>query len=126
MRLLGIDFGDKKIGISISDETGTFAFPKEVIENNESAISKIATLVLESRIDKIIFGLSQNSQGEENPIMKIARVFADELKKITEKEVLFQNEAFSSVHARIDSEKNIDASAAAIILQRYIDSHGNN
>ena len=122
MILLGIDFGDKKIGVSVSDETGTLAFPRGIIENNESAVSKIATIVLENKIEKIVFGLSQDFQGQDNPIMKLARSFADELKTITEKEIVFQNEAFSSVHARMDSNVSVDASAAAIILQRYIDS----
>lgn len=130
MRLLGIDFGEKRIGIAVSDEEGLLAFPKEVILNENSAVSKIATLVLENGIKKIVFGLSQNSEGVENKIMEIAKKFAEELKTITAKEVVFQNEAFSSFHAHNEkfavteqnTNKDIDASAAAIILQRYIDN----
>src|SRR5690242_183670 len=101
MILLGIDCGEKRIGISVSDETGTFAFPREVIINDENAVSKIATIVLENQIEKIIFGLSQNSVGEDNPVMINGRKFAEELEKITGKEIIFQNESFSSFHAEI-------------------------
>ncbi len=139
MILLGIDFGEKRIGISVSDETGTFAFPREVLQNDENAVSKIATIVLENKIEKIIFGLSQNSEGIDNPVMINGRKFAEDLGKISGVEIVFQNESFSSFHAEIDFNKptgaerkeahsahldgTVDASAATIILQRYIDSH---
>jgi putative Holliday junction resolvase len=139
MILLGVDFGEKRIGISISDETGTLAFPKTVIPNDEKAVSKIVDLIMEDKISKIIFGLSQNSEGKDNPVMVNGRKFADDLKKISGVEIIFQDESFSSFHAEIDFNKpdrserkeahgahldgSVDASAATIILQRYIDSH---
>ena len=89
MILLGVDFGEKRIGIAVSDETGTFAFPREVISNDENAVSKIATIVLENKIEKIIFGLSQNSAGEDNPVMINGRKFAEDLGKVTGVEIIF-------------------------------------
>ncbi len=125
-KLLGVDFGEKKIGIAISDDEGAFAFPNSIIPNTMGAVSHLARLVLENGIKKVVFGLSQNFEGKENPIMKEARDFSLELKKITNAEVVFQNESFSTVHARENNEGDVDAAAAALILQRYIDSHGNN
>jgi putative Holliday junction resolvase len=142
MILIGIDFGEKRIGVAVSDETGTFAFPREVIQNDENAVSKIATIVLENKVEKVVFGLSQNKEGKDNPVMLNGRKFVEDLKKVAGVEIVFQNESFSSFHAEIDFNKptgaertvphsahldgSVDASAASIILQRYIDSHGNN
>lgn len=124
--LLGIDFGEKNIGVSVSDETGVFAFPKGVIVNDGKAISKLASLISEHKINIVVFGLSKNSQGVENTIMKSARKFAEELEKISGVKIFFQDETFSSMHAELGGNKNLDASAAAIILQRYIDANQGN
>ena len=122
MKLAGIDFGEKRVGLALSDDSGALAFPKGILANDSEIIEKLLKIITEKKVEKIIFGLSQNAQGEDNPVMKKGREFAGELQKISGVSVIFQNESFSSVHARMDNEKDIDASAAALILQRYIDS----
>lgn len=131
MKLLSIDYGERRIGVAVSDETGTFAFPNCVLENDEKVVMKIHDLVDQKKIDKIIFGLSKDQQGKDNPIMENARKLSIEVERTTGKEIVFQDESFSSFHAHNEkfavtdenTNKNIDASAAAIILQRYIDTN---
>ncbi len=147
MRLLGIDFGLRRIGIAISDEEGRIAFPRSVIANTTNAGQQIADVVREEGVGKVVCGLSTDSSGEDNPVMEKARIFTEELARMISVPIVFQGESFSTSHAAQEkmsalsedgrvlspekkalAEEDIDASAAALILQRYIEqnSHGNN
>lgn len=139
-RYLGIDYGDKRIGVAISDEEGKFAFPKGVIENrsaprssNENEkqfsyaigeIEKIISLELRRPVGAVIVGLPQNFNGEDTAQTKKVRIFAEQLKKEIGIEVIFENEILTS--SQVDksggSTKAMqDASAAALILQGFLD-----
>ena len=119
---MGIDYGLKKIGVAVSDENAQMAFPKAVIVNDKNLIGEIEKICKNDNIGAIVLSESQNKNGKPNVIMgKIT-----EFKKILENElglpVFFQNESFTTVEARRYNDiENADASAAALILQRYLE-----
>ena len=123
MRLMGIDYGEKRIGIALSDESKSFAFAHSVVENNKNAIKKIKKIYEENNVEEIILGKSVDYQGRPNPVMKKIEPF----KKLLEKEiglrVEYQIETLTTKEAeRIQGEvKNLDASAAALILRSFIE-----
>jgi len=124
MRFLGIDYGTKRIGISTSDDEGRLAFPRLVLENNNKTIENLKSLIVEENIKTVVIGESKNYKMEDNEIM--TDIY--DLKKILEMElnidVELHPEVLTSVQAEKMQGKNdmLDASAAAIILQSYLDS----
>lgn len=143
MRFLGIDYGRKKIGLALSDESASFAFPNSVIINK--GIDKSAEVVLgickKNNVSKIIVGRSIDVKGKPNPIMADILKFKEILEEKSGIEVEFEDEFFTTreartllskddnlgrraTKARIDKKnvkKAIDAEAAAIILKSYIE-----
>lgn len=121
-KYLGIDYGAKRVGVAISDETGTLAFPRAVFLNDATLRGKILTLIEAEKIDGIVCGESIKEDGGENIIMKEARVFAEALRDLTNLPLYFEKEFFTSVEARrMQEHHEVDDSAAALILQRYLD-----
>ncbi len=123
MRLIGIDFGKKRVGIAISDDKGLMAFPRAVMPNDNFLVSEIANLVKSQGIETIVLGESKDFKMMDNPIMSKIRMFADELERATGIAVTYEPELLTSHQAAHFQGKNemTDASAAAIILQSYID-----
>jgi len=122
MKYLGIDYGEKRVGVAISDEEAGFAFPKVILQNN-GAINEILSICESENISGIVVGESLSSNGIQNEIDKKIKSFADKLGKEISLPIFFQREDFSSVEAsrfQIDNNKK-DDSAAAIILQRFLD-----
>jgi len=113
----------KKIGVALSDDGGSMAFPKEVIINDENLLATLVEIIKKEAVDEIILGESRNFKGAENPIMKRIKVFKGVLEELAGKKVIFEPELFSTQEARRGQEdvKIVDASAAVIILQSYID-----
>lgn len=128
MRYLGIDYGDKHIGVAVSNENGDLAFPLEPLSNDVQLMGHISSLVKEKDIKEFVIGESKDFQGNENPIMKKAKEFAGKLEKESGKTVRFEPEFLTSVEARHiqgGSDKT-HSSAAAIILQSFLDRKKNN
>ena len=132
MKYLGIDYGTKRIGIAISDDTGSLAFARTVVPAGHGALSAIDEMVKQEGIEAIVIGESRNNQGELNEVMEDIGQFKQDLAQLTGLPVEYQQEFFSSTQAARqfepdDSRKknpahnNLDASAAAIILQSYLD-----
>ena len=124
MKYLGIDYGQKRIGVAISDEDGKIAFPKETIENidEEESISKLQKLAEREKIEKIVVGLPVSFSGEKNPQSEKVQIFAEKLFEIAKFPVEFENEILTTkLAAKGSTKKNIDASSAALILQSYLD-----
>lgn len=123
MKMLGIDYGTKKIGFAISDEDGRIAFPRSVLKNDAGVLSFIKKLIQEEKIETIVLGESLDYSGKPNLIMEKISVFKNLLEKETNLSVIFESEFLSSKQARNihDSGELNDASAAAIILQSYLD-----
>ncbi|MFA6520069.1 MAG: Holliday junction resolvase RuvX [Candidatus Paceibacterota bacterium] len=140
MRFLGIDYGTKRIGVAISDENGTLAFPKEIILNDAKTFLRIAEIIKQENVSEIVVGESVDFSGKLNVLSGRIEVFILELKEKFNLPVHKQKEFLTSVEARRSpngkKESNqtqshsklkqiksgrIDASAAALILQRYLD-----
>lgn len=121
MKILGIDFGTKKVGIAISNEDENMAFPVDVIKRSE-ALSFIQEKSQEGTIVTIVVGHSRDFDMKDNPVMNEVNKFITDLKKLGF-EVILEDEYMSSKAAsRIQGyNKKQDASAAAIILQSYLD-----
>jgi len=140
MRYLGIDFGSKRVGLALSDESGTLAFPYLVLTNDKELLSEIDRIVKEQKVKLIVIGESKDFSGKDNPIAKAAEEFKKAVEKLTRKKVEYEPEFMTSVQAgrpqgrRQDGSRGtgaraqerkentmLDASAAAIILQSYLD-----
>lgn len=122
MKYLGIDFGTKKIGIAVSDDDGAFAFPKGIIATAQ-AMQELTSLCAAENIGHIVIGESIATNEEKNVLADAARVFAEMLSAKTNLPISFEREDFSSVeaHRYQTTAGDRDDSAAAIILQRFLD-----
>lgn len=123
IKYLGIDYGKKRIGLAVSDDQGRLAFPKAVLKNDFELIPYIKSLIESEKIDKIVLGESLNYSMDPNPIMEEIRNFRIKIENITDKPIFFEPEYLSSAEASRVQGQNLmnDASAAAIILQRFLD-----
>ena len=121
MRYLGIDFGEKRVGIAVSDEDGKIAFPNAVLANDNNLLKSLVDLCMKNGVESVVMGESRDYQGQINPIMWKIEGFKKQLEVIGFK-VIFEPEFMTSVQAsQITGEnKMLDASAAAIILQAYL------
>jgi len=123
MRLLGIDYGSKRVGLALSDEARHFAFPHDVLKNDRNLVKRIGDVCKKEKVGKIILGESLNYKGEMNEIMKDIQMFKLEIEESLNIPVEYENEILSSAEAeRLQGKGDkLDASAAAIILKSYID-----
>ncbi len=140
MKILGIDYGMKKIGLAISDENHTLAFPKEIVRNDSNTFSRISEIIKTDKIQEIVVGESVDFKGKPNALSTRIEIFISMLRKEfklpihKQKEFLTSMEArrslinkgklnSSQAHSKIKQIKSghMDAKAAAIILQRYLD-----
>jgi putative Holliday junction resolvase len=126
-KYLGIDFGEKRIGIAVSDEDGKIAFPNVVLANDSNLMKNIVDLCMKNTVETVVMGESRDYQGQINPIMWKIEGFKKQLETIGFK-VVFEPEFMTSVQAsQVTGEnKMLDASAAAIILQSYLNKFNNN
>ena len=122
MKLLGIDYGSKRVGIAFSDENGEFAIPSVVLNNSKNLLKEVLDLAKEKEIKEIVIGESKNYKGEANTILKESLKFKTELEK-EGYTVHLEPEFMTSANAERFQGKNdlIDASAAALILQSFLD-----
>lgn len=137
MKYLGLDYGTKRIGIAISDETGSLAFPLATIKAGPGALEEVAALVKENNAQKIVVGESRDHKGEANAVMEDVGQFKKDLEELSGLAVEYEREFFTSTMAarqytpdeqsRKQNPKhgNLDASAAALILQSYLDRNKN-
>jgi len=126
MKFLGIDYGSKNIGVAISDEKGEWAFPHSVISNTNKSANEILKIAKENSVGEIVIGESKDFKGKANEIMAAASDFAKSLAAAgliihLEPEYLTSHQA---QHIQ-GVNKMLDASAAAIILQSFLDKRKN-
>ena len=123
MKYLGIDCGTKRIGIAVSDDTGSIAFPLTTLQASSSVTEEIISLAEDTKAQTIVLGESYNFQGEKNPIMEQIKKLGGDL-EAKGYAIAYEREFMTSVQARREGEtakERIDASAAALILQSYLD-----
>ena len=123
MKYLGIDYGSKRVGIAASDEGGSIAFPRVVIDNTPHLIEDVLELMKKEGASAVVIGDTRGSGGSANPVTKEAESFAEELvtRGVAVERVW---ELWSSIEASRYAEKgneHEDSAAAAIILQRFLD-----
>lgn len=131
MRYLGIDYGTKKTGIAISDESGTMGFPHAVKPTDPRLLDDLALLIKEKDVEAVVMGESTNLSGGENAVAAEARAFASDLAARTGVAVHFEPEAFTTQAARrlpdgsrMEGSPDVDAQAAALILTSFLERNG--
>jgi putative Holliday junction resolvase len=134
MRYMGIDLGTKYIGIAVSDESGTIAQGRGVVErtSNAEAVKKIEELIEEYGVQEIVMGLPLNMNGSQGERAEDSVRFAERLKAATALEVKLWDERLSTKEVtdvmikasvrRDKRKKNVDKLAAQLILQSYLDT----
>jgi len=127
MKYLGIDYGDKRVGVAVSDETEALAFPYSVIPNEGDLVAEILEIIKKEGISEIVVGESLDSDGKPNAIQKDIDEFCGSLRTRSLLPVVMEQEFWTSVQAKsITGENEMhDASAAAIILQSFLDRRKN-
>lgn len=130
MKYLGIDYGTKRIGVAQSDESGMIAFPLAVVAAGPQAAHEVAQLALDNRIEKIVIGESKNFAGKPNAVMGEIEQFKVALAEATKLPVEYEPEFMTSAQAARqgldkrgegNKKEEVDASAAALILQGFLD-----
>lgn len=124
-RILGIDYGTRKIGFALSDEDQKIAFPKDVQENIFDMVAEhIGNIILHEDVTEVVVGLPRNFDGTDNELTKEVREFADRLKDYFRLPMHFEDESFTSKAVESSNAapyRKTDASAAALILQSFLD-----
>ncbi|MGM0482714.1 MAG: RuvX/YqgF family protein [Patescibacteria group bacterium] len=123
MRFLGIDYGKKRVGLAVSDETESLAFPYDTIFNNPDLLRNILSICEKEEIDGIVIGESRTLSGKDNPLMKDIVSFKKKILAEKDIDVYMEPEFSTTQEAKKmqGSGKYMDASAAAIILQRFLE-----
>jgi putative Holliday junction resolvase len=124
MRILGIDYGTKRIGIAVSDSSGEFALPVSVVENGDGALKEIQEIAKKQETVEMVMGESLNYKQEPNSVHAESMKFKERLEDLGFI-VHLEPEFMTSVAAERFQGKNEfhDASSAALILQSFIDKN---
>jgi len=131
---MGIDYGEKRIGIALSDPMLTFAYPFITLQNNSSFLKNLSGIIEEKKINKIILGLPSSSFKSSKELSIKVLKLKSEIEMKNKIEVVLWDEEYSSAIAKekvIESvtkkskrrQKDLlDRHSAAVILQEYLDS----
>jgi len=139
-RLVGLDVGERRIGVAVSDPTGTLARPLRALRTSgldgdalQLSAAEISRLAADDPLDAIVVGFPRRLDGSPNEMTPRIERFAARLRERTGLAVILQDERLTSVEAEsrlAAREKNwrarkeqLDAAAAAVILQDYLDAH---
>ena len=126
MKYLGLDYGTKRIGVAISDDTGTLAFPLTTVVAGQRALQEVSDLARKHKGGVIVIGESRNFKNEPNLLMEDIEQFKKDIAELAQVPVVYEPEFMTSAAAAREGEsKSLDASAAALILQGYLDRQGN-
>ena len=135
MRIIGIDYGDARVGIAVSDLLGITVQGVKTVKNTgiKQLLGEISAVINEYKPEKIVIGLPKNMDGSEGFRVDATRDFAEKLKTIYKGEIVFWDERLSSMGAeRYLNETNtrgkkrkavLDTVAACIILEGYLSAH---
>ena len=133
MRIMAIDYGDAHTGVALSDPTGFLAGSATTIHSRkeEVVLSELARMVRENRVDELVMGFPRNMDGTEGPRAELYRAFAGKVEEATGLKVVLWDERRTTVDAHrilFESGKNakkrkktVDAVAASLILEGYLD-----
>lgn len=128
-RVMGIDFGSKRVGVALTDDEQRVAFPKAVLPNDKHLVASVLELVTAHGVTEVVIGESKDNRGADNSIARGVRTFALQLEQGADVTIHLEPEFYSSQEARTHTgNRMVDAEAAAIILnsfltKRYDDQH---
>ena len=132
-RALGIDFGTRRIGLALSDPTGTLASPLPFLENTgaREVVSRLKELVENKGIETVVVGLPRNMDGTYGPSADKVRSFVAQIQPHISAKILTQDERLTTSQASRDLAKiglsqkdlrqKIDSASATLILQQFLD-----
>jgi len=132
-RTLGIDFGTRRIGLALSDPTGTLASPLPFLENTslKEVVAKFQELVKSHGVKTVVIGLPRNMDGSYGPSAQKVREFITQIQPHIAAEIISQDERLTTAQAsrdlsqmgltQKDLRKKVDSSSAALILQQFLD-----
>lgn len=130
-RLIGIDWGARRTGVAVSDESREFVFARAPIVSRDAAelVRAVAELIISEKVVGIVIGLPLRTDGSESDTTKMVREFADALATATDVPIIFIDETLSSAVAqeqmgrvrRADIKEKLDSNSARLILENAID-----
>ena len=130
---LALDIGSRRIGLAMADSQVKIAVPFGWLKNNENIVQEITELVLRHDIDTIVVGYPRNQSGEPTKQTEFVEEFVKQFEDIElDTEIVFQDESLTSVQAeqrlgnKIKDKGEIDAEAASIILQDFLEENYEN
>ncbi len=136
MRFLGIDYGERRVGLALSDPTGMIAGPHTTLKRRRGKrppVAAVETVIREHGVTGVVVGLPLDLHGEETAWTREVRAFGDALGERTGLPVHYIDERMTSVRAERavrsiglpkgerERKERVDAAAAALILQTYLD-----
>ena len=127
--LLALDVGEKRIGMAMADTAVRIAAPFGWLEHTETILTDLAEVLLRHEIDVIVVGYPRNQSGEPTKQTAYVEEFVKTIAELDiDAEIVYQDESLTSVQAearlgtRIKNKGEIDAEAASIILQDYLEA----
>ena len=132
-RILGLDYGTRRIGLALSDPTGTLASPLPFLENDggDKVAAKLKELIQTQGIETVIVGLPRNMDGTYGPSAQRVREFIAQIQPQVAAKIISQDERLTTSQASKDLaqmglsqkelRKKVDSSSAALILQQFLD-----
>ena len=127
--ILALDVGDRRVGVALADSQIKIAVPYGYLERSDKIIQQITELMLDHDINILVVGYPRNQSGEATKQTELVEQFAEELAEIEiDADLVFQDESLSSVEAerrlgRVKDKGEIDAEAASIIIQDYLEQN---
>lgn len=119
---MGIDYGTKRVGVAISDEGGSMAFPHLVLDNDAKLLDKLEEIINERQVGAVVMGHSLSRDGQPNPVHAAVEELIGDLTLRVGLPIHLEPEQYSTQAAlRLQGRTGqTDASAAALILDAYI------
>jgi len=131
LTILGIDYGEKRIGLAITDELEIISSPLETVANDRAGLDRIKAVIAERRVGTVVVGLPLNMNGSAGPAAQKAEAFARRLEAETDVTVVSFDERLTTVQAersllergmsRARRRKRIDQAAAQVLLRDYLE-----
>lgn len=131
-RIVGLDPGERRVGVAVSDELHMIASPVSIVDLKRGGWEKLDEIIESYDPELIVVGIPTSMSGREGPQARAARRFADEIRERSGRETHFQDERLTSFMAeqslielgknRKDRKRHLDAVAAALILQGFLDA----
>jgi putative holliday junction resolvase len=131
---MGLDVGERRVGVAIGDELGMISSPLTIVQRRDGDLAELRDLAMAKGVDRLVVGLPTGLSGREGPQAAIVRQFAEALAATVEPEIqiIFWDERLTTAVAeralqqsgawRRRRKGDIDAVAAAVILQGYLDA----